>query len=172
MLFVHDDIMFALGHNLNNPKQFALVYNKLVEERPDGPDKRALGKDYPQLFKSFLVEDLPPAEEVPRIVARLESMARDHGATISEFRWWEIRPRLRALMAQVWRDDRTCEVRFYWKDSVKGEAGMLGGYANQTLRCSDPSAVGGWRVDFEAQEYHEVREQFRAWLDKPGIAMH
>jgi len=167
MLFSHDDIVYALGHDLDDEAQFAKVYQKLVIERPDGPDKQALGSDYPQILKSFLLEDLPPAEEVPRVVARLEAMALEHGAIIRDFRWWDIRPRLRALVAVIERDGRTCEARFYWKKSVKGEMTMLGANNNRTSCFASSSAIGGWRVDFDAQEYHEVREQFRVWLAKP-----
>lgn len=176
MLFPHEDIVFALSGDIKNKDHFEAVYKKLVLDRPDGPDKRALGDDYPDILKLFLTEDLPSSKDkdiptlevVQKIVYKLATIAERHGARIYNFYWWDIRPKLRALVATLTRDGHTFQVYFYWKKTNKDEVHPL----NRGCKCAcsiSPNMPGGLRLEFDAEAYQEMRAAYEYWLKSPLV---
>lgn len=182
MLFSHPDIIQALaGGDLNDPEYFAAVYQKLVLDRPDGPDKQAAlqtnGKDpsdYPLQFKLFLTEDLPSSESVPSLVAvwkivfKLIFYAAESDAVIKDFYWWNIRPKLRALVATLTREGHVFNVYFYWKKTNKDEVHPMNRGCRTT--CSlQPNVPGVLRLEFDAEAYQEMRAAYEHWLKSPLV---
>ncbi|MDD5726817.1 MAG: hypothetical protein PHC53_05470 [Patescibacteria group bacterium] len=184
MLFRHEDIVQALaGGDINDPKYFAAVYQKLVLDRPDDPDKRAAlqtnGKDpsdYPKQFELFLTEDLPTSSDnsmttleiIEKIVFKLGFFAEQTGAKIKDFLWWDILARQRALVATLIREDHEFRVYFYWKKTNKGEVHPM--HRGAKISCyASPHVPGGLALVIEAQAYEEMREAYEQWLKTPLV---
>ncbi|MDD2731009.1 MAG: hypothetical protein PHW33_02690 [Candidatus Portnoybacteria bacterium] len=182
MLFRHEDIVQALaGGDINDPKYFAAVYQKLVLDRPDDADKRAAlqtnGKDpsdYPRQFELFLTEDLPSSQSVPSLVAvwkivfKLILFAATYEIVIRDFFWWDIEAKQRALIATLIREGYEFRVYFYWKKTNKGEVHPMHRGAKVTCSTS-PHAPGGLVLVFDAQAYEEMREAYTRWLKTPLV---
>lgn len=176
MLFPHEDIVKAL--EVNDPKKprrftrdgFTRAYKLLVENRPDGPDKAAAlkGGHYPEVLHAFLIEDLPPLRAIKKIVFKLTVIAERHGARISDFDWWDIRPGLRALVATLTRDGYVIRIYFSWRKTNKGEVHPLSRGCHATF-FADPHSAGGLHLDFDAQVYQDMRAQFESWLKVPLV---
>lgn len=174
MLFPHDQIVEALSGDLNDPKHFEAIYKKLVLDRPDGPDKQALGDDYPDIFKLFLTEDLPSSKDVPsleavkKIIFKLTAKTEQHGTQIRDFYWWDIRPKLRALVATLTREGHVFQVYFYWKKTNKDEVHpMIRGC--KTMCSVSPNTPGSLRLEFDAEAYQEMRAAYEHWLKSPLV---
>lgn len=155
MFFLHKCVLEACQSNLDDPEEFERTFRSLVGNHP------APG-DYRDTLRKFL-KDLPPPATLKKIVSRFRRIAKDHGATIRHFRWWEIVPRNRALMVQVIRDGQTLDLVFIWKkagDGSKPSGGTCGYYR-------DKDCANGWRAEFDYETYQEVRAAFDAWLARP-----
>ncbi len=182
MLFPHEDIVQALaGGDINDPEYFEAVYKKLVLDRPDDPDKRAAlqttggnPSDYPEQLKLFLTEDLPSSKSVPSLVAvwkivfKLIFYAAESGVVIKDFYWWDIRPKLRALVATLSREGHTFQVYFYWKKTNKDEVHPM--QRGCKTACSiSPNKPGILRLEFDAEAYQEMRAAYEYWLKSPLV---
>lgn len=186
MLFSHEDIVFALSGNLNDPNHFEAVYKKLVLDRPDGPDKQALGDDYPEMLKLFLTEDLPVSNDenvttldvVVKVVGSLTSLAQGEEeeeeeqkvpkVQIYNFHWWDIMPKLRALVATLTREGHVFKVYFYWKKTNKDEVTPLNRGCRTTCGLQ-PNMPGVLRLEFDAEAYQEMRAAYEHWLRSPLV---
>lgn len=176
MLFSHEDIVFALSGNLNDPLSFAYVYNRLVDNCPREADVQALGDDYPEILKLFLTEDLPSSKDkefttlevVQKIVYKLTTIAKRHGVQICDFYWWDIRPKLRALVATLTREGYIFKVYFYWKKTNKDEVHPMNRGCRTTCGLQ-PNMPGVLRLEFDAEAYQEMRAAYEQWLRSPLV---
>jgi hypothetical protein len=182
MLFRHEDIVQALaGGDIKDPQYFKAIYQKLVLDSPDGPDKQAALQtngegfnDYPEQFKLFLTEDLPSSESVPSLVAvwkivyKLILFAAEVKVTIRDFYWWDILAKQRALVATLRREGYEFRVYFLWKKTNKDEVHPM--HRGSQVRCSaDSNSPGGLKLEFEAQAYQEMRKAYEDWLKAPLV---
>ncbi|MFA6099762.1 MAG: hypothetical protein WC750_02655 [Patescibacteria group bacterium] len=176
MLFSHEDIVFALSGNLNDPLFFAYVYNRLVENCPREADRQVLGDDYPDIFKLFLIEDLPASTDenvttldvVVKVVEKLTSFAEKQKFQIRNFYWWNIRPKLRALVATLTREGHVFKVYFYWKKTNKDEVHPMNRGCRTTCGLQ-PNTPGVLRLEFDAEAYQEMRAAYEHWLKSPLV---
>lgn len=159
MYFPHRSILKACSGDLDDPEHFRRSYDLLVGDATVVPD-------FPDLLHNFL-RSLPPAKSMRKIVIRLRAIAKTHGATFEDPRWWDIMKNLRALVVTVERDGHRFRIALYWRKTVKGERFYGSGNAHTFLPIRDPSHPSDWWMDIEASTYQEVKARFETWLSTP-----
>lgn len=158
MYFPADKVYAACRGDLDDPEFRAVALRELIDGAPHD-------KDYPDMLKAWL-QELPPAEEQLKIARRLTEIAEAANCAISGFRWWDIVPHDRILLADLVRDGSPLTTMFYWRRTDKSLHPSL-------LYTPSPTVLrerGLVRVTFEAPTYQEVKAQFTAWLTQPFAA--
>lgn len=155
MHFAAELVSWACSGDLDNPVHFAQAKAKLLADQD-------YAKDFPEMLRAWLKE-LPPAEEQAKIVNRLTEIAEGAGCVMADFRWWDIIPRDRILLARLAREGENIEVVFYWRRTDKTIHPSLM-YSQSPTMLRD---AGVLRVTFEAPTYQEVKAQFKVWLARP-----
>lgn len=156
MFFSAESVHWACNHDLDDPRHFSEVCERMLEGN-------LLAKDHPELIRVWL-KDLPPAEEQTKIVNRLNEIAREAACRLTELCWWDIIPHDRILLAKLVppHPGKTVEIMFLWRRTDKSLNPSMYFTPSPTVYC-DFSPV---RVNFEAPTYQEVKAQFKIWLAK------
>lgn len=155
MFFPHAKIRKACSGDLDDPKHFDHAARLLLGDMAEHGDQETL-------LRGFL-KSLPSVKNQVKIVRRFRAIAKAYGASIRDFRWWDIMRNQRILFATVNRNGRYILVAFHWKKTDKGIKGQPY-YFNRSAWGRDFSAPGGWRYEFEATTYQDVKAQFERWL--------
>jgi len=157
MFFKHEHILQARSGDLNDTSFFEHIFPVLLQNR-------RYVQDYPAMLRKYLL-DLPPAEDLAKIVSSFHAIAVQNKCQIDNFEWWEIVKHDRIIFASLTRNDQKITVAFWWRESAKEESLRLNTASQIWLH--DTECSGGFRMQFEAPTYQEVKAEFDAWLKRP-----
>jgi hypothetical protein len=152
--------------DLENSAHFDRVYADLCESGLIGSH---LPEDECRQTLSSFLRGLPPVENQRMIRERLIEIAEEHGAALTELRWWDIvSHKERWLNGVLLREGHYVPIALYWRTTKKGSTPHLIG----SRRCSwarDVAGPTGWRYEIDCETYQEMKAVLCEWLSRPLV---